>query len=480
MSNKLFGCYIIGEDSLTIQCADAVLERGHELLGIVSSEVKVKNWALKQNVPVVKSANELLSLPKCDYLFSIVNSEVLPHAVLIMPSKLAINYHDAPLPLYAGVHATSWAILNGEKHHGITWHVMTDRLDAGDILKQSRFELDGNETALDLNLKCYEHAIKTFCALLDELAVGQYTLTKQNSAERSYYGTNDKPSFCGFINWSLSACEIDRLYRALTFGHYPNRLASPKFILNGAMFVVQILEILDIQSVKPFGTITALSEEGIQIATKTLDVLIRNFTDCAGNNYSCQEFSGKFNISVGCRLPILDKETIQCLITSGILDAQNEKFWRERFEQFGSEDLSLLAAHDNNISDGLTKRVVFKIDESVREKVKTSYLKELALHEVMFAVLLIYFYRVNNYKKLTFYFNDGHIIKSFQKLKFSNNLDAVLSAEVPCSFYPDAEMSFLDIVECIRDDLSKINKHKTFLKDISFRYTSIQTLDSIL
>lgn len=82
--------------------------------------------------------------PPHDYLFSIfsiVNRHLIPNELIALPQHLAINYHEAPLPNYAGVHATSWAIMNREVKHGITWHVMTERVDAGDILKQHFVEI---------------------------------------------------------------------------------------------------------------------------------------------------------------------------------------------------------------------------------------------------------------------------------------------------------------------------------------------------
>ena len=78
----------------------------------------------------------MLEKTSFDFLFSIVNSQILFPSLLKLPREFAINFHDALLPKYAGVHATSWAIFNQEKTHGITWHVMSEIVDSGDILKQ--------------------------------------------------------------------------------------------------------------------------------------------------------------------------------------------------------------------------------------------------------------------------------------------------------------------------------------------------------
>ena len=50
---------------------------------------------------------------------------------MIRPDVLAkarlggINFHDGPLPRYAGLYVTAWALMNRETSHGVTWHVET-------------------------------------------------------------------------------------------------------------------------------------------------------------------------------------------------------------------------------------------------------------------------------------------------------------------------------------------------------------------
>lgn len=129
---KMFSCYIISETSLGLQCAIEIVKEGHKLLGIISTHDETCSWAKKNNIPSIASIIEFEKLnpyKEFDYLFSIVNSQILPVSVLQFPRVCAINYHDSPLPKYAGVNAISWAILNQEKTHGITWHKMTEQVD---------------------------------------------------------------------------------------------------------------------------------------------------------------------------------------------------------------------------------------------------------------------------------------------------------------------------------------------------------------
>jgi CheY-like chemotaxis protein len=196
---NIFSCFIIGDDNLTLQCAEILLAANHQILGLISPSKHIKKWCITQSIPHIHSIDEFDKLQPFDFLFSIVNGQMLPQNILKRPRYCAINYHNSPLPKYAGLYATTWAILNGETHHAVSWHVMEDIIDAGAILKQSTFPIEETDTALSLNLKCYEHAVESFQKLIDLLATGTVVPIQQDLSVRSYYGLKDKPEHFGFI-----------------------------------------------------------------------------------------------------------------------------------------------------------------------------------------------------------------------------------------------------------------------------------------
>ena len=55
--------------------------------------------------------------------------------------QTCFNFHDGPLPRYAGLFSSSWAIVNNEKTHGVTWHKITKKIDAGDIVASKKFKI---------------------------------------------------------------------------------------------------------------------------------------------------------------------------------------------------------------------------------------------------------------------------------------------------------------------------------------------------
>jgi hypothetical protein len=52
-------CYIIGEGTLPIQCAEMVLDRGHRLLGIVSPDSALLEWAAARGIPAFPPTTDL-------------------------------------------------------------------------------------------------------------------------------------------------------------------------------------------------------------------------------------------------------------------------------------------------------------------------------------------------------------------------------------------------------------------------------------
>jgi len=165
-------CFVIGEGSLCLRCTEVLRKRGLRVLGLISPDAANRRWAKEKGIPWHHPSEgfaEILSAQPFDFLFSIVNSCILKPDVLALPRRYAINYHDAPLPRYAGVYSTAWAIINRERFHGVSWHVMADEVDAGDLLKQRTVDVFENDTSFTLNARCYDTAIEALSELALEL-----------------------------------------------------------------------------------------------------------------------------------------------------------------------------------------------------------------------------------------------------------------------------------------------------------------------
>ena len=137
-------CILVGSDSLLIQCGEILLEGGHSIRAIVSRDPRILEWAQRRQLTSLPTARHLATRLKgleFDYLFSITNLSIIPDEVLELPRRAAINFHDGPLPRYAGLYSPAWALLNGETEHGVSFHAMTSGVDEGDLFVQRRFPI---------------------------------------------------------------------------------------------------------------------------------------------------------------------------------------------------------------------------------------------------------------------------------------------------------------------------------------------------
>jgi len=329
---KSISCYIISETSLGIQCAIEFLKDGNKLLGIISNCEEVVRWAYQNGIFIISSISEFQKLnpyKKFDYLFSIVNTKILPKSVLELPKYYSINYHDSLLPSYAGVHATSWAIFNDEKTHGVSWHKMEETIDTGSILKQSAFPVKNNDTALNLNLECYVHAKLSFTELIRDLASGAVLEVPQNLNNKSYYARNQKPSNLGFVSWYSPAEDIERCFRALYFGDYSNALASFKVLLGDQIFIPTELKILNFKSQNLAAIITKITDKEIQVSTETHDVVLANFKTVNGDLITIEEIKQISGIYLGCSIQNLSEEVVKNLHEIFTDLSGVEQFWIE-------------------------------------------------------------------------------------------------------------------------------------------------------
>ncbi len=458
-----FSCVIVGGGTLPVRCGEILLSGGHEICAVVSSDEQVRDWASENKIAhIFPSANlaAQLSRKPFDYLFSIVNEHILREDVLNLPRKLSINYHDAPLPKYAGIHATSWALLNGEKSHGISWHIITDVVDAGDILQQQLIEINDTDTALTLNTKCYEAALETFARLTEEIAAEKVSPQKQILSERTFFPRFKRPTSGGVIDWSKTSFEISALVRALDFGLHPNPLGTAKICLGDEFFIISEVEILDETAKNAPGTITKIGAEFLQISTADRELVLRKILLLDGRIVSIEDLTAQFNLAEGLRLTGLDAERVRRLDEFYPQIARHEKFWTEKL-------LALEPAappFSNGVS--LTEDTRFETAPIPIPEEVLSFLNERQINRgnfliTAFGVLLARFNGVES-------FDVGY--KNSARQNEISGLKNFFADCLPLRFEAEFLQSFGKFSETVKQQSELLEKHQTFARDIFKRY----------
>jgi methionyl-tRNA formyltransferase len=203
-----------------------------------------------------------------DYVISANNFLLFREAALAIPKLATVNFHNGPLPQYAGLNPFCWAILNGETHYGITWHLVDTGIDSGRVLHVERFDLGAKPTAVGTLIKCIREGIKSFReTVLPRLVDTNLTTTSQDAALRQYYSGKDKP-YGGLLPWWESADVLEPLSRSIRFAPLANLFYRPELhCADGRRFFCERIDVSVSDAAKPPGTITNITPTAIGLAT---------------------------------------------------------------------------------------------------------------------------------------------------------------------------------------------------------------------
>lgn len=463
-------CYLIGNDSLLIQCVEVLLAHQYRVLGIISPLVSIKEWASTHDIPYFDSlslAEETLANTEFDYLFSVANRQLLSPSLLARPKQFTINYHDAPLPAYAGAHATSWAILNNEINHGITWHLIDEVIDGGTILKQIKFDIDKDEIALSLNLKCYQYGIQAFTELVAELSTQTYQCIPQDLNLRTYYHLSQKPPGNGWISWQNSAADIDRLCRALCLGQYLNQFSLAKFMIGTEVFILDQWQILAEKTDKPAGTLVKLTDHSWQITTHTQDFLILQVSTVKGQPCHLGTLAKEYQLTALNSLTSPSLSNLELLEKLSTELFKHEDFWVQEWLQFKPATLPFLpltlsSEHTFSFScvDSLT------LPDTLREPLRALYPNQDGLENILLTACLVYLHKLENQENVGVGLSQDQQLIPLELNPFFTNL-------VPFMVFLDENMHFKDAVEKTIEKCKVLKSHLTYQRDLLRRYPRI-------
>lgn len=324
-------CVLAGSEPLLVECAKILLDRGHEIAAIVSRRAEIGLWARQHAIALIDDANALPDAPigAFDDLYSITNLSVLSPRILALPTGHAINFHDGPLPAYAGLNAPVWALLAGERRHGVSWHRMDAAIDTGDILAERDFAIDEGETAHSINTKCFAAAIDSFGELVAAIERGALSPRRQSEAPARYFGRSHRPALAATIDWNRPAREIETLVRALDHGGHANPLGAPKLLVDGTMLLVGGIAIESHGSLDRPGTVLRVEPAGIVVATATTDVMLTALSLATGEPVTPAD-AAAIGLCPGTCLAAPLGETAQALGTLDSAAARYEGWWRSR------------------------------------------------------------------------------------------------------------------------------------------------------
>lgn len=252
MSKKII---FFGTPVFAVKCLEKIVEEEFNIVAVVTApdrpagrgrQIKtsaVKQFAIAQNLPVLQPTNlkdpefiEQLNALEPD-LMVVVAFRMLPKKVWSIPPLGTFNLHASLLPDYRGAAPINWAIINQEKHSGVTTFFINEEIDTGAILLQEKVEIEEKDTAGSLHDKLAEKGsaliCKTIKGIFEECISPQKQETK--GTEKAAPKLNKENIF---IDWDQSLETIEAKIKGLS--PYPG--ARFNWIEDDKTAVIKIFE----------------------------------------------------------------------------------------------------------------------------------------------------------------------------------------------------------------------------------------------
>jgi len=465
-------CFLLGSDTLLIECGEILLEAGFDVRGVLSRDGRIGDWAKRRELPVFSpdftegsECSEALQSEPFDYLFSIANLSMVPEWILGLPRKRAINFHDGPLPRYAGIHAPAWAILHGETRYGITWHEMTAAADEGDILAQAHFDISPEETSLSLNTKCFQAAIDSFRVLAPELAAGIERMRTQDLSHRSYFGRHARPDRACTLDFSAPASELSARVRALHFGRYPNSLGLPTIRHRGHLLGVTGAEAREAEEADPEttpGTVVVASTDEVVVATGAGVIALRGFVHPCGTPLTVADACARLALEPGARITPLSEATAERLTALAEPLSQAEPFWVRRLRRIDPLEVPYACASRGTAGSG-----------EVRVEVPPEFGERFAGDaDALVAAIGAYLARLGDKDDFDVSFRERGGARDDDEA--APDLEAWLATHALMRMHCDADRSFAAFRASTAEELARLRERPTWLRDLIGRMPELR------
>ncbi len=221
----------MGSPSFAVPSLEYLVLGGYEIAAIYTqpdraegrgralSASPVKQAALALGLTVVQP--ESLKAPeavrqladfKPDLIVVAAFGQILPKAVLELPSLGCLNVHPSLLPRFRGASPVAAAILAGDEFSGVSIMLLDEGMDSGPVLARAQVPIADSDTTASLGAKLS----LVGAGLLGEVMVGwirgELKPQPQDESQATYCQPITKDE--GKIDWRLTAIDIWRRVRA--------------------------------------------------------------------------------------------------------------------------------------------------------------------------------------------------------------------------------------------------------------------------
>jgi methionyl-tRNA formyltransferase len=222
----------LGNARWSVPSLEALAGSGHEVTVVLTRAPRLGGRGNRPIPTSVAAAARRLGLPlgevetmkegagfdalreaRPDVLAVVAYGEILPKAVLDLPSEAPVNVHFSVLPKLRGAAPVQRAILEGVDVTGVTTIRMDEGMDTGPILLQAEDAIRPEDDAGSLGERLAQLGGRLLIETLDGLAAGTIEEREQDDAAATYAPKPKRRD--RVIDWSRPAEEIARVVRAM-------------------------------------------------------------------------------------------------------------------------------------------------------------------------------------------------------------------------------------------------------------------------
>lgn len=203
---------------------DHLLEDGHDVFVFTHESPSYVNdvigYCRKRKVAFSLSKISMKNLPFVpDVIVSIYYRFIIPVDVIEACDHKIFNLHPSLLPQYRGCSSLTWAMINGEKETGFTYHYIEQGIDIGRIIFQGKINIEEFDTQQSLYFRVMFEALREFKMVLAQVVKG-FPGHPQTDIDKGAYYKRGCPHD-GKIDESWDDVFKERFIRAMIYPPLP-------------------------------------------------------------------------------------------------------------------------------------------------------------------------------------------------------------------------------------------------------------------
>lgn len=236
---------------------------------------------------------------KFDLVFSLNNFIIFPRCVVKSYENKIINFHNAPLPDYKGMHPCFWAIYNQEVKHGVSFHVVEPEIDTGNVIARKLFEISAEETSFLLIVKCMQCGVALMREHAKSWLVGDVSCLDKLKCHERMYTSKDIPETEIMLHMKNET--ISSRTRALNYELMPSPF-SPAYLRNNGkkLYFQKARRIKGEDACSEVGTVLQMSPLSIRMAEDVWE--FSNFVNKDGMKVPQEKVLSEFSLQKGNRI----------------------------------------------------------------------------------------------------------------------------------------------------------------------------------